>query len=97
MTTESDATVALSSNSAQAEGTQSGSFTRSVAEPAAPRLSPTALTASGTLRFTPPPSTSPTYDGRPRIIHGLVRVDGYVNGDGTITLDNAAFYTDKQG
>lgn len=44
-----------------------------------------------------PPSTSPTYDGRPRIIHGLVRVDGYVNGDGTITLDNAAFYTDKQG
>ena len=68
-----------------------------MAEPAAPRLSPTALTASGTLRFTPPPSTSPTYDGRPRIIHGLVRVDGYVNGDGTITLDNAAFYTDKQG
>ena len=97
MTTESDATVALSSNSAQAEDTQSGSSTRSVAEPAAPRLSPTALTASGTLRFTPPPSTSPTYDGRPRIIHGLVRVDGYVNGDGTITLDNAAFYTDKQG
>ena len=35
-------------------------------------------------------------DGR-AIIHGLVRVDGYVNGDGTITLDNAAFYTDKQG
>ena len=97
ITTESDATVALSSNSAQAEDTQSGSSTRSVAEPAAPRLSPTALTASGTLRFTPPPSTSPTYDGRPRIIHGLVRVDGYVNGDGTITLDNAAFYTDKQG
>lgn len=97
MTTESDATVALSSNSAQAEDTQSGSSTRSVAEPAAPRLSPTALTASGTLRFTPPPSTSPTYDGRPRIIHGLVRVDGYVNGDGTITLNNAAFYTDKQG
>ena len=78
ITTESDATVALSSNSAQAEDTQSGSSTRSVAEPAAPRLSPTALTASG-------------------IIHGLVRVDGYVNGDGTITLDNAAFYTDKQG
>ena len=97
MTTESDTTVALPSNSAQAEDTQSGSSTRSVAEPAAPRLSPTALTASGTLRFTPPPSTSPTYDGRPRIIHGLVRVDGYVNGDGTITLDNAAFYTDKQG
>ena len=97
MTTESDATVALSSNSAQAEDTQSGSSTRPVAEPAAPRLSPTALTASGTLRFTPPPSTSPTYDGRPRIIHGLVRVDGYVNGDGTITLDSAAFYTDKQG
>ena len=94
---ESDATVALPSNSAQAEDTQSGSSTRSVAEPAAPRLSPTALTASGTLRFTPPPSTSPTYDGRPRIIHGLVRVDGYVNGDGTITLDNAAFYTDRQG
>ncbi len=31
------------------------------------------------------------------IIHGLVRVDGYVNGDGTITLNNAAFLYGQAG
>lgn len=49
------------------------------------------LSVSGTLRFTPPPSSSPTYDGRPRLIRGVIAVEGYVNGDGTITLDQVPF------
>ena len=49
------------------------------------------LTVSGTLRFSPPPSSSPTYDGTPRMIRGTVAVEGYVNGDGTITLTDAPF------
>ncbi|MCI1219458.1 MAG: ribonuclease HI [Bifidobacterium sp.] len=51
----------------------------------------TGLTLSGTLRFSPPPSSSKTYDGRPRLIKGTVAVEGYVEGDGTITLSNAPF------
>lgn len=49
------------------------------------------LTVSGTLRFSPPPRSSPTYDGRPRLIRGTIAVEGYVQGDGTIVLDDAAF------
>lgn len=52
---------------------------------------PSGLAVSGTLQFTPPPSSSPTYDGKPRMISGYVLVDGYVNGDGTITIDSAPF------
>ncbi|KAB8288071.1 ribonuclease H [Bifidobacterium ramosum] len=62
-------------------------------QPSAIRLTPqpSGLTVSGTLRFAPPPSSSPTYDGRPRMIRGYVMVEGYVNGDGSITLDHAPF------
>lgn len=49
------------------------------------------LTLSGTLRFSPPPSSSPTYSGEPRHIHGLVELDGYVQGDGSIELNGARF------
>lgn len=49
------------------------------------------LTLSGTLRFSPPPSSSPTYSGEPRRIHGLVEIDGYVQGDGSIELNGARF------
>ena len=49
------------------------------------------LTLSGTLRFSPPPSSSPTYSGEPRHIHGLVEIDGYVQGDGSIELNGARF------
>ncbi|MEE8736400.1 ribonuclease H [Bifidobacterium subtile] len=54
----------------------------------------TGLTLSGTLRFTPPPSSSATYDGRPRFIRGTVTVEGYVEGDGTIVLRDAPFAVD---
>lgn len=55
-----------------------------------PRVVP-GLTLSGTLRFSPPPSSSPTYSGEPRRIHGLVEIDGYVQGDGSIELNGARF------
>ena len=49
------------------------------------------LTVSGTLRFSPPPASSPTYNGSPRFIRGVIEVEGYVQGDGTLTLDGALF------
>lgn len=56
-----------------------------------PAVQPSGLTVSGTLRFSPPPSSSPTYDGTPRLIRGLIAVEGYVDGDGTITLEQVPF------
>ena len=49
------------------------------------------LTVSGTLRFSPPPASSPTYNGSPRFVRGVIEVEGYVQGDGTLTLDGAVF------
>ncbi|WP_300768060.1 ribonuclease H [uncultured Bifidobacterium sp.] len=49
------------------------------------------LTVSGRLRFSPPPQSSPSFDGRPRRIHGIVRIDGLVQGDGTMIVENEPF------
>lgn len=49
------------------------------------------LSVDGTLRFFPAPQTSPTYNGKPRYIRGVIAIDGYVAGDGTIVLNNAPF------
>lgn len=57
----------------------------------AARRSRSGLTVSGTLRFSPPPASSPTYNGSPRFIRGVIEVEGYVQGDGTLTLDGALF------
>ena len=46
---------------------------------------------SGTIRFTPPPNSSPTFDGRLRRIRGYIAVEGYVQGDGTLVLEDAPF------
>lgn len=51
----------------------------------------TGLTVSGMLHFSPPPSTSPTYDGRPRRITGTVTIHGEVDGNGDIRIDDAPF------
>lgn len=53
--------------------------------------SATGITVSGTLTMAPAPSTSPTYDGSARHIHGFIEIDGYVDGDGSIVLANAPF------
>ena len=63
--------------------------TQGSGSPAARRR--TGLGVSGTLRFDPPPESSPTYDGRPRFIRGVIVVEGYVQGDGTMTLEDAEF------
>ena len=55
------------------------------------RPSPSGLSVSGTVRFTPPPESSPTFDGNPRLIRGYIAVEGYVMGDGTLVLDEAPF------
>ncbi|WP_137652680.1 ribonuclease H family protein [Bifidobacterium moukalabense] len=55
------------------------------------RPSPSGLAVSGTIRFTPPPESSPTFDGKPRLIRGYIAVEGYVTGDGTLVLDDAPF------
>ena len=55
------------------------------------RRSRSGLTVSGTVRFSPPPASSPTYNGSPRFIRGIIEVEGYVQGDGTLTLDGAVF------
>ena len=56
-----------------------------------PHRSRPGLTVSGTVRFSPPPASSPTYNGSPRFIRGIIEVEGYVQGDGTLTLDGAVF------
>ncbi|PAU67359.1 ribonuclease H [Bifidobacterium italicum] len=56
-----------------------------------PLLRHSGLHVHGTVTFTPPPSSSPHYDGRPRAIRGYIEVEGTVDGDGTITLDGAPF------
>lgn len=55
------------------------------------RRSRSGLTVSGTLRFSPPPESSPTYNGSPRFIRGIIEVEGYVQGDGTFALDDIPF------
>lgn len=57
----------------------------------APAYLRSGLSVSGTLRFAPAPQTSPTYNGQPRHIRGVIAIDGYVAGDGTIVLSNAPF------
>lgn len=49
------------------------------------------LTVSGTLRFSPAPSTSPTFNGSPRHIRGVIPIEGDVAGDGTLNLGGAPF------
>lgn len=56
-----------------------------------PRYIHNGLSVNGTLRFSPAPQTSPTYNGRPRHIRGIIAIDGYVAGDGTIVLNNVPF------
>ena len=55
------------------------------------QLAPTGLAASGRVTLSPPPNSSPYYDGSPRRIHGYIEVDALVQGDGTVDLENARF------
>ncbi|WP_421777232.1 ribonuclease H family protein [Gardnerella sp. DNF01180P] len=50
------------------------------------------LSVSGVLQFTPPPNTSPSFNGEARFISGTINVNGYVEPDGTLHLSPTAFY-----
>ncbi|MBW3092695.1 ribonuclease HI [Bifidobacterium sp. 82T10] len=80
-----DATVAIDAAPSQSPSQSSAT---AVSQPAS---RPSGLTVSGELRFSPPPSSSPTFDGRPRLIRGSIVVEGWVDGDGNLTLTNAPF------
>lgn len=55
------------------------------------------LTVSGTLTFSPAPKTSPYFNGQPMPIKGSIEIEGYVDGDGNLTITNAPSYdTDTQ-
>ncbi|NEG55961.1 ribonuclease H family protein [Bifidobacterium platyrrhinorum] len=56
-----------------------------------PRPAPTGLTVSGGVRFSPAPKTSPFYTGEAMHVRGYIAVDGFVDGDGNLTLVNAEF------
>ena len=79
--------------SESAESANASAPTNAVADlPKLPhRASPSGLAVSGAIRFTPPPNSSPTFDGKPRLIRGYIAVEGYVQGDGTLVLDEAPF------
>ena len=73
----------------QADAPQSATQPQQSQQPR--RKSPSGLSVSGTIRFTPPPNSSPTFDGRLRRIRGYIAVEGYVQGDGTLVLEDAPF------
>lgn len=49
------------------------------------------LTVSGSLVFSPAPKTSPYFNGQPLPIKGVIEIEGYVDGDGNLTITNAPF------
>lgn len=53
------------------------------------------LSVSGVLQFTPPPNTSPTFNGQPRFISGTINISGYVQPDGTLHFAPTAFYLNQ--
>ncbi|MFU0480552.1 ribonuclease H family protein [Gardnerella vaginalis] len=53
------------------------------------------LSVSGVLQFTPPPNTSPSFNGEARFISGTINVSGYVEPDGTLHLAPTAFYLNQ--
>lgn len=79
--------------------------TSDAGQPSTPSATPSAvpssaqrvsgLTVSGTVTFSPPPSSSPSYDGRPRLVRGVIAVEGYVDGEGRLTLAQAPFLINR--
>ncbi|WP_034527121.1 ribonuclease H family protein [Bifidobacterium stellenboschense] len=63
-----------------------------VAQPALP--APSGLRVTGDVRFSPAPKTSPYFDGTPMHVRGYIAVDGFVDGDGNLTITDADFLRD---
>ncbi|QTB91590.1 ribonuclease HI [Bifidobacterium saguini] len=74
------------------EANSSASPTAS-ATPIAPASgSPSGLTVSGNLTFSPAPKTSPYFNGQPMPISGTIAIEGYVDGEGNLTITNVPFF-----
>lgn len=74
---DSAETDAPADTAAHAESAADGTDTPA-GEPTATagmQLAPTGLAASGRVTLSPPPNSSPYYDGSPRRIHGYIEVD----------------------
>nr|WP_181281153.1 ribonuclease H [Bifidobacterium callitrichos] len=63
------------------------------AQPARPANTPTpsGLKVSGEVRFSPAPKTSPYFTGESMRVRGYIAVDGFVDGDGNLTITDADF------
>lgn len=88
---EPESTGAGTAVAAPADGTPGPTRPSGDARSSASAGDAAGLTVSGTLRFSPPPSSSPSFDGRPRRISGMLHVEGIVAPDGTLTLKAAPF------
>ncbi|WP_423734895.1 ribonuclease H family protein [Bifidobacterium parmae] len=71
---------------------QPASPVQPVAQPALP--APSGLRVTGDVRFSPAPKTSPYFDGMPMHVRGYIAVDGFVDGDGNLTITDADFLRD---
>lgn len=104
--TDSDTTDNTTTDNAQTKSTQTQSSETQSQETQSSETKSTeilksvpGLSVSGVLQFTPPPNTSPTFNGEARYISGTINVSGYVQPDGTLRLDPTSFYirtTSKQ-
>lgn len=61
--------------------------------PAQPANTPTpsGLKVSGEVHFSPAPKTSPYFTGESMHVRGYIAVDGFVDGDGNLTITDADF------
>ncbi|MBW3081075.1 ribonuclease HI [Bifidobacterium sp. 79T10] len=88
----SDTTGASAADTRAASSAAEPSAAQQTAPQAAmPGLTPSGLKVSGEVRFSPAPKTSPFYNGEAMHVHGWIAVDGFVDGDGNLTLTAADF------
>ncbi|MBT1163412.1 ribonuclease HI [Bifidobacterium felsineum] len=81
---------------AQSQERTTAVATSSLSAPAASTApipgSPSGLTVSGNLTFSPAPKTSPYYNGQPMPISGTIAIEGYVDGEGNLIITNVPFF-----
>ena len=88
--------VKRAAQQAAAPATATGDATAPTTAPSASSTTstsatPTGLTVSGELTFSPAPKTSPYFTGQPMPIRGIIEVEGLVDGDGNLHIVNAPF------
>ncbi|MBT1175586.1 ribonuclease HI [Bifidobacterium sp. LC6] len=89
---KSNEPTAVTAATESAQSTEQVATTNISASPASAQGTPSGLTVSGTLVFSPAPKTSPYFNGQPMPISGTIAIEGYVDGDGNLVITNAPFY-----